>query len=103
MGSASVAIKKYVQDYGVYNPNAQIIRSLFESGIVGTVIFIMAFTQPLRSLYIPRQKIKYVMLYMFFILGAYFGHRSGAPYIFLGITILIYTYKQHVQKNEELN
>jgi len=83
----------YFNEPGILNPNAAVTRILYESGIIGIFIFIFAFITPLKRLdlnYKIYNKLKFLML---IILGVYFSHRSVAPYLFLGITLVVFRYK----------
>lgn len=72
------------------NPNSQMVRSLYESGIVGTVLFVLAFTVPVHRLSQPlgmRDRHRFMTL-MLLLLGCCFGFRSAAPFIFLGALVV---------------
>ena len=97
LGSASVATSQFIKEAIVANPNANIVRLIFENGIIGTMVFVFAFIHPLRRLNVSKLKLKYLLLFMLLILGAFFGHRSSTLYTFLGIAIVIFSYKQNVQ------
>lgn len=68
------------------NPNSQMVRSLYETGLVGTVLFILAFVRPVGHLTRPlakRDRHRFMTL-MLLVLGCCFGFRSAAVFIFLG-------------------
>jgi len=90
LGSASVANNLYADViFGTSNPNSQFIRILYESGLIGMLFFILAFTHPVKYLtkglnYKDRQRFITSMLLL---VGCLFGVRSAIPYIYLGIFI----------------
>ncbi len=97
MGSTSIANSVWYSENGVFNPHANIIRVAFEGGIIGTMLYIKAFLQPLRELPIYQKNKNEIIIYMLLILGVNFGHRSSTLFIFLGLTLLVYNalYKDH--------
>jgi hypothetical protein len=74
---------------GLTNPNAFIIKSIYETGVVGTLLFIAAFLKPLEKIYIDHKIKNTVRLYMLLMLGMYFAHKTAIPYIFLGIALVV--------------
>ena len=73
------------------NPHAQIIRVLYESGIIGLLIFVHAFVAIYkRSTHLWRKSDRYKLFVMFLLaLGCFFAHRSMGILIFLGILIAV--------------
>jgi hypothetical protein len=73
------------------NPHAQLIRLLYETGLTGLTLFVLAFYYPVyrltRTLQAKQRRIFFV--FTFLILGASLAHRSVAPYLFLGIAIAV--------------
>ena len=89
LGSASVVNQIYMGESGLINPNAQVVRVLFESGMIGSLLLILAFARPVRLLTIsvsPKQR-KILYLMMFLLVGGFLGHRSNAVFIYLGTMI----------------
>ena len=90
LGSASVVNNVYVDVvFGTSNPNSQLVRTLYESGLIGTWIFILAFIKPIKSLtknFDGRVSDQFIM-YMFLLVGCTFGVRSTVAYIYFGILI----------------
>jgi hypothetical protein len=91
LGSASVVNNVYIDNFvfGTANPNSQFVRTLYESGLIGTWIFILAFIKPIKSLTKTFDgKVRdQLILYMFLLLGCTFGVRSSVAYIYIGILI----------------
>ena len=91
LGSASVINNIYntYTTVGMNNPNSQLVRLVFESGVIGTGFFIMSFTHPIRRLtkHLPTIKQHEFMLLMLLLLGCLFGHRSTTIFIYLGVFI----------------
>jgi hypothetical protein len=86
-GSASAVTNRYYRTDAMTNPHSQLARSLYESGILGTFVFVMSFVHPVRSFtkHLPKRKQREFMLVMLLILGVFFGNRSSAPFIYLGM------------------
>jgi hypothetical protein len=86
-GSASAVTNRYFLTGAMTNPHSELARSLYESGILGTFVFVMAFVHPVRTStkYLPKSKQREFMLVMMLLLGGFFGHRSSAPFIYLGM------------------
>ena len=71
------------------NPNANIIRSLYETGVIGTLLFIAVFLTPIKKMYMNDNIHSKLTIFMLLMLGMYFAHRSAIPYIFLGIVLVV--------------
>jgi O-antigen ligase len=101
-GTASIANGLFLPEHhlsggAVLNPHANIIRIAFEAGAIGLLVFVAAFTRPLKYLKLSKQDHNQLMLFMCLILGANFGHRSSTLYIFLGLVLLIFNYKNNIE------
>lgn len=93
MGSASVVTNlRSAELSGMVNPNSQLVRLLFETGLIGTLLFIAAFVSPMaymtRRLSAGRQH--QFMLMTLLVLGCTLGQRSSAIFIYLGACIAAY-------------
>ncbi len=89
LGSTSIINNYYMHTNGLENPHAGIIRSLYETGVIGTLLFIAAFLTPIKKMYKNNNINFKLIIFMLLMLGMYFGHRSAIPYIFLGMTLLV--------------
>ena len=89
LGSASAINNAYLRSGEILNPRANIIRLLYENGLIGTLFFISAFVYPIKYLRLPKYIDNKMILSTLFILGAFFAHRSSVPYIFLGSSLVI--------------
>jgi hypothetical protein len=88
LGTASIINGYVLSEGGVLNPHANIVRVVFESGVIGTLLFIVAFINPLLK--IERStNIGLVVILMLLMLGVTFGHRSSVIFTFLGLVIVI--------------
>ena len=89
LGTASIINGFVLSEGGVLNPHANIIRIFFESGILGTLLFIIAFVKPLLKIekHLGSNLLVFLMLLM---LGVTFGHRSSALFTFFGLIIAIH-------------
>lgn len=76
---------------GVTNPNSQLVRLVFETGLVGSVLFYRAFVSPLEHLAhaLGKTKVNEFVLLMLLVLGCFFAHRSSVVFIYLGIFIAV--------------
>jgi len=88
LGSSS-AINNHYAPFAeqMLNPNSQLVRSLFESGIVGTFFLIMSFIYPVKRLtkYIATKDRFIFITLTLLLIGCFMGNRSAAPFIYLGI------------------
>ena len=88
LGTTSILNGYISTEGGVLNPDANIIRVFFESGIIGTLLFIIAFINPVMKLEKLAQTRSLTIL-MLLMIGICFGHRSSALFTFLGFIILV--------------
>tara|TARA_B100000575_G_scaffold291191_1_gene296497 strand:- start:1388 stop:2767 length:1380 start_codon:yes stop_codon:yes gene_type:complete len=91
LGTSGIANIIYAGENILNNTNANFVRTIFENGIIGTYIFVLAFLRPLRHYRIPTHIRNQWMFAMIFILGAFFAHRTAGPFIFLGLTLTIFS------------
>ena len=106
MGSIPVTLYGFLGNMdGWGNPNAQIIRILFETGLLGTLLYILAFLYPLRSLTknfsITDKRI--ILLSMMLLLSANFALRSSTLMIYFGLLIAVCTQINSRINSEKLN
>ena len=79
------------------DPRANLVRLIFESGLIGTFLFINAFIRPIRMLTLSKQSMQNFLFAMLLLMGATFGHRSSTIYIFLGLIFLVFSYKNSIK------
>jgi hypothetical protein len=100
LGSVSAINNIYIGgDISTANPNAQIVRSIFESGIIGTTVFIFAMIWPIKYLaYSIDQKNKNMFIIgMLAVVSVTFSVRSPVVFMYLGIlTSFLHVYKQRI-------
>jgi len=93
-GSSSAISNHYAPFAGqMLNPNSQLVRSLFESGVVGTFFLIMSFFYPVKQLtkyIIIKDRFIFITLTLLLI-GCFMGHRNAAPFIYLGTFLAAFT------------
>ncbi len=93
LGSASAVSNRMGGMNELMNAHSQLVRLLYESGLIGVWIYIQAFLQPVKLIlkksapHINRDIYIYIIL---FLLGAYFGHRSNTLFIYLGIFLVVF-------------
>jgi hypothetical protein len=93
LGSSSISNINLFNVHEVINPNANIIRTFFESGIIGVFIFILAFLKPLGRIGASKRELFILKTSMLLMLGVFFGHRSPELFIFFGIVLAVYEVK----------
>jgi len=98
LGSSSVINNIYSgltdrESIEIINPNANVIRIIYESGFIGTLIYIAAFIIPIKRLILPRKIFFKIIVFMFIILGSSFAHRTVTPFLFLGVTLVVFKHK----------
>ncbi len=102
LGSASVINNHYtpLASGQMINPNSQLVRSLFESGIVGTLFFILSFISPVKQLtrhIAIKDRFTFIML-TWLLIGCFMGIRSAAPFIYLGIFLALFSPHYRISK-----
>ena len=84
---------------GLFNPNAQITRIIYESGLIGTLVYIYAMYYPVKiflNKYTSNHNIN-LLLFML-LMGAALGHRSTTVFIYVGIVIVLITNWPHGER-----
>ena len=99
LGTASIANNIFYEVDAVYNPHANVIRIFFEAGIIGSLLYANAFLHPIRKIIKDKIIKNRFMFYLLIIFGLNLGHRSATIFIFLGISLLIFSYINN-QKHE---
>jgi hypothetical protein len=87
-GSASVTANRYYLQLSVVNnPHSELVRVLYETGLIGTWCFLMAFVYPVRTMTkrLSKERQSEFLLMMLVVLGCSLADRSAAPYIYLGM------------------
>ena len=101
LGSASSLNSIFFSIDGVYNPHANIIRLVFESGLIGLAIYINAFISPIKRLSKNSMINDLLKINMLFLIGLSFGHRSATLFIFFGLMLLVLSYKDNEIKSNK--
>jgi hypothetical protein len=89
LGSAS-AINNLMGAYGeLANPHAQVIRVVYESGVVGFVLLVLAFYKPIEILtaHVPRKERQSLLTLTLLLIGCFLAHRNASLFIFVGVAI----------------
>ena len=94
LGSASV-INNYFSNikYEIINPNANIVRSIYETGIIGTYLLVNVFLSPIKKINLSKNEYLKISILMLLMLGMFFAHRSVIPFLFLGIVLAVFKQK----------
>ena len=102
LGSASAINNMYIGEYtGIANPNSQLVRILFEAGILGTATFIVSMVRPIYYFTSNTDK-KTKNLYlitMLMVLGVTFAIRSSMIFVYLGIITSFLRYYEKKKKD----
>jgi len=102
LGTSSVVNNLYfLQSNVVMNPNANIIRMFFDIGIIGLLLLNKAFIYPIDRLNISKEMRLKLLFVSLFVVGAYYGHRSVAPFLFLGIILVAMENKFPLSLNKD--
>jgi len=83
--------------YGISNPNSQIVRMIYEVGILGSIVFLLSMTWPIKyfTKKFEKDKIKLYLTIMLVVISVSLAIRSPAVYIFLGILTSYMHYKKN--------
>lgn len=86
-GSASAVTNRYYQTGTMTNPHSQLARSLYESGLIGTVLFVMSFAYPVSvaTRRLPKGRQRVFMMLILLLVGTFLGYRTAVPFIYLGM------------------
>lgn len=97
LGSASVVNNNYSHGVfnGLTNPHSQVIRLIYENGIIGTIIFIIAFLIPTRKIIsrIDAKEAGLIFLFTVLLLGLNLSHRGTSIFIYFGVMITVFRLK----------
>ena len=78
------------------NPQSQLVRTIYESGLVGLYYFVMAFVRPVQRLTkrLPsRVRHRFIVLSLL-VIGCCLGNRNVAPFIYLGAVVAMFRARQ---------
>lgn len=97
LGSASAVNNRLAVSgiEGLSNPNSQAVRTLYESGLIGSLFFVSAFVAPVKrwTAVMPLKQRRRFVVMMLLVLGCAFGVRGTAAYIYLGILAAVFAIK----------
>ena len=96
LGSSSMINNIYMGgEYSPSNPNAQLSRILYESGIIGFLLILAAFIHPIKRITasISYRNRSVFIIYTLLLLGSFFALRSPVIYIYTGVFIAIFKVK----------
>jgi hypothetical protein len=89
-GSASVVNNNMGEDLWneLSNPHSQLVRLLYECGIIGTYFFVKSFVYPIQRLVIglPKSVAQIFFIMILIIVGLNLSHRSTSLFIYLGMS-----------------
>lgn len=86
---------------GFVNPNSQIIRLIYENGLIGFSLYIFSVKRiySFTTTWIAKERLIFVLWIFLFFLGSYLAHRSSLLLICLGLLLAVSKCKK-IQKNE---
>ena len=93
LGSSSVLNNNALNLFEIHNPKSTISRYIYETGIIGTYLFVHVFLHPIKKINLFRHEYLSILMLMLLMLGMYFAHRSVLPYFFLGIILAVFNNK----------
>jgi len=102
LGSSSVLNNNLINVFEIHNPKSYVVRSIYETGIIGTYLFVYVFLNPIKKINLSRHEYIKLSILMLLMLGMYFAHRSVLPFLFLGITLTVFKYR-FIEKNSNNN
>ena len=102
LGSVRAVNNYYMGSSELINPHAFIVKSLYETGVIGTLLFITAFLAPIKKIYVDYKIKNKVRLFMLLMLGMYFAHKSAIPFIFLGVAFVVLRSKSMATKSNNI-
>ena len=97
LGSVPVTLYGFLGNMdGWGNPNSQIIRILFETGLLGLLVYCLAFIYPIKFLtsHLSDQESRIIYLSMMLVLAANLALRSSTLLIYFGLLIATMTIMQ---------
>ncbi|MDP9200444.1 MAG: hypothetical protein M3P26_00725 [Gemmatimonadota bacterium] len=92
LGSASVVNNNLGGSLNeLANPNSEVIRLLYECGIVGTLLLVLAFIYPVRVVTssLGAKARRRFLIFTCLLIGLFLAHRSTTPFIYLGIFLVV--------------
>jgi len=100
-GSASVANNGYNNLGNVSNPHANIIRLFYDNGLIGLILFSIAFITPIKKamykcMSLNSKNINIFLLLYLGVLGSFMSHRSPTLFILFGISMIVFLLKSDV-------
>ena len=92
-GTASIINNIYSPgEYILSNPHSQLVRIIYEGGIIGFLLYVLTFIYPVifYSNYIPKGCKNELIILILLLLSCTLAHRSSANFIFLGLFISVF-------------
>ena len=87
LGSASAVANRYYRVTSeLNNPHSQLARSLYETGLLGTFLYVMVFLGPVRWMVkgLSRRIQREFMMLTLLVVACSLADRSAAPFVYLG-------------------
>ena len=100
LGTSSIINNFYTLQFsGVGNPNVQIVRFLYENGLLGTFIFVISMIFPIKyySRHYDKNKKKKYLIMVILILSAFMAVRSSLIFVFLGVLTSYLCYQEKIK------
>lgn len=92
LGSSSIINNNLGFFETLTNPHSQIVRLIYECGLIGTIMYIIAFVNPVQILTasLPAKFKQSFIIIILMLIGSSFGHRSTTIFIYIGIFISVF-------------
>ena len=87
-GSASAVANRYYRESAeLNNPHSQLARSLYETGLLGTFLYVTMFVAPIRAMTRPvsRSLRRDFLMFVLLLVACSLADRSSAPFSYLGM------------------
>ena len=91
LGTASVVNNNLAGTQELANPNSEVIRLLYECGLIGTVLLVIAFMYPVKQVtsLLSAVERRRFLIFTCLLIGLFLAHRSTTAFIYLGIFLAV--------------
>jgi O-antigen ligase len=94
LGSSSLVNNKMpgMEEFAIFNPHSQLIRLVFESGLIGTYLYLAAFFYPMARYtnHFDKNTKQQILFATMLVLALALAQRTSLHYIYLGIMSAVY-------------
>jgi hypothetical protein len=103
IGASGVVNQNIYEEF--YNPNNQLVRTIFEYGIIGTGLLIFGIKKLLKrgSYFLDLESKNHLLLVTLIMMGGVLAHRSNVWLIWLGIFCAVSSYQNRLNSTRSIN